>query len=100
MPKKTKREKIIAEYRRKLQHVTKASGNPSENVTSTKTDTTLPASNPFPYQFNKSISPTPRYVQSVDTTEFTAIRQDLTKTLILAAISIMIELAFYLKLKT
>lgn len=68
MPKKTKQEKIIAEYRRKFQYT---------------------YAQPIP------LSPPTQKSQTVDTSEFTQIRRDLVKTLVLAAIAIAIEFIFY-----
>lgn len=75
MPKKTKREKIIAEYRR-------THGSLNE-----------PAS--FAYQFTATSSPVPQKREPVDMTEFTEIRRDLMKTLVLAVFAIIIEFIFY-----
>lgn len=76
MPKKTKKEKIIAEYRRKHEP------HPDTAIS-------------FQYQLNTPAFVPSQQAQSVDTTEFHEIRRDLAKTLILAVISIAIELVFY-----
>jgi len=68
MPKKTKREKIIAEYRRKLTSIRE----------------TVPASTPYVYQPKSSASSNATAFQPMDQ----AIRRDLIKTLILASIAI------------
>ena len=73
MPKKTKREKIIAEYRRKLTSIRE----------------TVPASTPYVY-YTKSSAPSNAVAfQPMDQ----AIRKDLIKTLILAVIAIGGEIA-------
>ena len=74
MPKKTKREKIIAEYRRKRDELM------SE---------TVPTPTPYVYQEKSSASSKTTAFQPMDQ----AIRRDLIKTLILASIAIGGEVA-------
>lgn len=74
MPKKTKREKIIAEYRRKRDELM------SE---------TTPTPTPYVYQAKSSASFNTTAAQPIDR----AIRRDLVKTLILASIAIGGEVA-------
>ena len=74
MPKKTKREKIIAEYRRKRDELTRE---------------TVPTPTPYVYQTKSSASFNTTAFQPIDR----AIRRDLVKTLILASIAIGGEVA-------
>lgn len=78
MPKKTKREKIIAEYRRKLQGIRGATPASPEQVN----DTLMSEQTDNPVAV----------VQPIDR----AIRRDLVKTLILAAVAIGAEVALSL----
>ncbi|MEK7129603.1 MAG: hypothetical protein AAB803_01165 [Patescibacteria group bacterium] len=91
MPKKTKREKIIADYRKKLQRVQQlqesspTSANPSPGIQApvntyrfiTRTQTSLPAS------------------KAAAESELIYIKHDLTKTLLLASLAIGGELALF-----
>lgn len=74
MPKKTKREKIIAEYRRKRDEFIRE---------------TVPTPTPYVYQAKSSASSNTTAFQPMDQ----AIRRDLIKTLILASIAIGGEVA-------
>jgi hypothetical protein len=94
MPKKTKKEKLIAEARRIIRET---------QVTSNQTNTTISVGG-----FNKAtLSNTLQIPNSkgksiaseTDAIEFTAIRQDIFRTVLLAAIAVVIEIAFYIKLK-
>jgi hypothetical protein len=87
MPKKTKRQKILARQRR---HVLSSLSTVTPSAQLPKTDD---ASQTFSFQ----LSPPP--VKSVTTAddleELTVIKRDLTKTLILAVIAVVIELGVY-----
>lgn len=74
MPKKTKREKIIAEYRRKRDELMSKA---------------VPSPTPYVYQAKSSASFNTTASQLIDQ----AIRRDLIKTLILASIAIGGEVA-------
>ncbi|MEK7543441.1 MAG: hypothetical protein AAB557_01090 [Patescibacteria group bacterium] len=84
MPKKTKKEKIIAQYRRKLQGLHETV--PASTVLKQSTRLTqTPSSSPFVYQAKTNDSHgTVTAIQPIDQ----AIRKDLVKTLMLAAIAI------------
>ena len=94
MPKKTKKEKIIAEYRRKLQTVQFV--NPKTEFTNhlfkqTPQQQPLAHIAPLPVLSTKPLTPE-------NTSEIIAIKHDLIKTLILASIAITIELLLYYRL--
>lgn len=83
MPKKTKREKIIAQYHRKLSNL---DVHPNETMKS------------YTYSYNNSVTPlvTPKdATQAHDQT----IKRDLMKTLILASIAIGGEIVLSLIMK-
>lgn len=86
MPKKTKKEKIIAEYRRRLQSVpmaqTPAVSVKTENI-STPVQFVLPKVKEQQVSGASAISLNPN--------EFTIIKRDLVKTLILTAVIIVCE---------
>lgn len=78
MPKKTKKEKIIAQYRRKLSTIREA------------VPMTLAATSPSPYVYQAKNSASHRVVLAVQPIDH-AIRRDLIKTLILATVAIVGE---------
>lgn len=87
MPKKSKREKILAEARRRVrtEHVLTASPAPSPIAEHTHT-----------FQFKApSLQGIPARTGTSDGTELTAIKKDLSKTIILAGIAIAAELVLY-----
>src|SRR5688572_30372415 len=88
MPKKSKKEKIIAEQKRRL--------HPHNPVTpQVLMDSAVQQSPTFKFQLNKKhIIPSVETTYS-DQTELTAIKHDLTKTLILAFVAVSAELALY-----
>ena len=94
MPKKTKREKILAEYRRKISAFT-----PSVHVSAPKESLTSMTPSPFQsvFTYQKKESPIPA-INSVLQEEYKTIRKDLAKTLILACVMVSIELAVYWKI--
>lgn len=97
MPKKTKKEKIIAEYRRKLQA---AAVNSPEAATKqpAKTQPGLP---PATYQFSHfNPKPPTSPAVSVDQTGLSLIRRDLLKTLALTSIALAIEFILYWQFKS
>lgn len=88
MPKKSKREKIIAEQKRKRHTLTPVT--PQVFM-----DSAVQQASIFKFQLNKKhIAPPVEKIYS-DQTELTAIKHDLTKTLILAFVAVSIELALY-----
>lgn len=87
MPKKTKREKIIAEYRRKIQ-LTRASSSTSPSPVHSYTFQPLTA--------NTTMHQT---VPMGETTDLTTIRKDLIKTLLLAVAAISVEIGLYWKFR-
>jgi hypothetical protein len=76
MPKKTKREKILAEHRRNVSHTDGSSSS---------------------YSFQ--IPQKQKEIIAGNTHELHVIQHDLMRTLILAAIAVCIELVLYWKLK-
>jgi len=84
MPKKTRRQKILAQQRRHIQS-TPSSVSPSSYVPQTN----IPS---VTFQFQPSHTPVKVIENSDDREELTVIKKDLTKTLILAMIAIAIEL--------
>ncbi len=76
MPKKTKKQKILADQRRQQTHVH------------------LETSSPVSFQFQ--LTPTkPKYEAPQNDAELTAVRADITKTIGLAILAIAIELVVY-----
>lgn len=99
MPKKTKKEKIIAEYRRKLQTV---SGNPApkvETYQSVVSEKSPNSSSIQPtYQLNTQQTVSEQrtsQTSAIDLHDLIAIRHDLIKTILLAAATISVELLLY-----
>ncbi len=100
MPKKTKKEKIIAEYRRKLQTV---AGTPPTRKEETHqafvTEKSPRTSSVQPvYQLDKQQNVSEKGNSETSTIELhdlIAIRHDLIKTVLLAAATISVELLLY-----
>lgn len=96
MPKKTKKEKIIAEYRRKLQSkLVNEIQRKSDILNSSAHDVSALSTTPV-YNL-KSVERKNPSITAIPATEATlsdimAIRHDLAKTLTLAAVAIMTEL--------
>jgi len=87
MPKKTKKQKILAQQRRHLQ-LTPSSISPSADVEQTNVSSVT-----FQYQPSQVLEKT--IENPKDREDLTVIRKDLTKTLILAAIAIAVELVVH-----
>ncbi|MBI3343227.1 hypothetical protein HY032_03650 [Candidatus Gottesmanbacteria bacterium] len=85
MPKKTKKEKIIAEYRRRLQGIRETVLTSSEHINESPTPRLAHPSSPYVYQTKTN---TPHNTMTVALPMDRAIRRDLIKTLILAAVAI------------
>jgi hypothetical protein len=79
MPKKTKRQKILARQRRHIQ-LTPSSVTPTVSAT---------------FRFQESHAPVKPIETVDDREELDVIRKDLTKTLILAVIAVVIELGVH-----
>ncbi|MFZ5844908.1 MAG: hypothetical protein ACOY0S_00375 [Patescibacteria group bacterium] len=77
MPKKTRKEKIIAEYHRRL--ATLQPKSTPDNVTSI----------PLPARASTTFRPT---LETVVYPQLTVIKKDLIKTLVLSAVAITVEL--------
>jgi hypothetical protein len=95
MPKRTKREKILADARRIVQQA-------HQNSKITLSDESSRGSIPelgkgYTFKAYQNVSPVATETIS-DVKEFTAIRKDLIKTVILAGAAIGIELLLYLKI--
>jgi hypothetical protein len=92
MPKKTKREKILARARRIIQE---QSSNRS-NLPSVTTEQYPAAHVDNSYSFKPVSVPAVKYKQNDDDVrEFAAIRTDLIKTMILSAAAVIIEIILY-----
>jgi hypothetical protein len=89
MPKKTKREKIIAEYRRKLQHVDAFSSGNDRLTRQTPIVVQTQVSSPFVYQ--PKATPNRQSDAADDKTSEREIRRDMAKTMLLAIIAISSE---------
>jgi hypothetical protein len=87
MPKKTKRQKILAQRRRRIQ-LTSSSVTPSDHIP----ETTLPAAT---FHFQEPHAPMKHVENADDREELGVIKKDLTKTLILASIAVVFELVMY-----
>src|SRR5258706_9533955 len=88
MPKKSKKEKIIAEQKRKLHvHLPLAS-----SAITSGAEQQAPT---FQFQLTKKQPTYPPAQTYSDQAELIAIKRDLTKTLVLAFIAVSIELALY-----
>jgi len=87
MPKKTKRQKILAQQRRHI---------PATLYPTPKTvhqqEATIP---PTTFHFQQSHSSVKLQENHADKEELTVIQKDITKTLILAALAIIIELGVH-----
>lgn len=77
MPKKSKKEKILADLRRRVH---------------TEPSVTTPT---FRFQLKKEADAAPRQTTGSQKTELTAIKKDLSKTVILAALAIAAEVIIY-----
>ncbi len=89
MPKKTRREKILAEQRRKAP-------SPERSFPSVTAQNAIQTPGTFSFQASPHLIP--RHIEEPDTHELSVIQHDLTKTVILAAIAIFIELGAYMML--
>jgi acyl-CoA thioesterase FadM len=88
MPKKSKREKILADYRRKIQ---------TQQSLTVHLPTLVKEETSLNFQFKLKNEPqTPiRQSSAQDVTELVAIKRDLSKTFILATLAIAAELIIY-----
>ena len=91
MPNKTKRQKILAEKRR---HTTSTLSSNAPSVPVPEINTPAPV-----FRFQGSHVPSIPADTAYDREELTVIQKDLTKTLILALIAILIELGMYQMLR-
>jgi len=98
MPKKTKKEKLIAEYRRKLQSL------PQLSQTSPLGDEIKPSQRDIHTSSSYTLQtpPQPKHVHEVSSVltpdqqqEFSAIRKDLNWTLILVALMLSVEFGIW-----
>ena len=78
MPKKSKKEKILADRRRltQVEHI-------------------QPLPPPFQFPLNNTTSVVPKNESGQSTNELSAVKRDLTKTFILAVLAIAAEVAIY-----
>ncbi|MDP1721858.1 MAG: hypothetical protein Q8L37_01480 [Candidatus Gottesmanbacteria bacterium] len=90
MPKKTKKEKIIAQYRRKLQQIHETALPIAERISQSQNAKQTTPSTPFVFQATTNVThATPTQILPMDQ----AIRRGLVKTLILASMAIGAEVA-------
>ena len=102
MPKKTRKEKIIAEYRRRLQAsaasrpaaIYETSQNSHKNAPSLQTAPIYKLTGPA----NKDVPKITTSSPAAGLSDFPAIRHDLAKTLMLAVIAVTTELLLYWKI--
>lgn len=98
MPKKTKKEKIIAEYRRKLQRSIGASAPKNTDVSQNQSEPISQLSSEPIYKIGNVIAKKQDVQRPASVlTDFNAIRMDLVKTITLAAAAIVTELILYWK---
>jgi hypothetical protein len=94
MPKKTRREKIIADARRIIQQA-KNEHLQTNNLPQNKVE--IKNNHPniqLPYQIKTSFKQNQSNDQT-DQTEFIAIKKDLTKTIVLSLIAVAVEFIIY-----
>ena len=92
MPKKTKKEKLIAQYRRKLQQL---EGTPIQPTIHTNAEPILPTISDYVLPkdvLKREVTPT---TLALDKNEFLAIQKDLVKTLIIICFFFGIEFALW-----
>jgi len=92
MAKKTKKEKIIADLRRKLRFTDYSLETPATEKITKETSQNTPLPSP-------SNSPPPIQTQSLYIYPLQLIRKDLTKTLLLSILTISLEIALFLILE-
>jgi hypothetical protein len=96
MPKKTKKEKALAQARRLIQNARLHSSiEIPQTAHRTVSDVQIPSS--FQYQA-KSAPVISAKTEVIDQQEFVSIRKDILKTVILASVAIAFEFIVYLKL--
>jgi hypothetical protein len=97
MPKKTKKEKALAQARRIIQSARlQSSIAPSQSVHVTQTETYTPST--FEFKAKPIASSISAKTEKSDEKEFSAIRKDIAKTVILAGAAIAFEFIVYLRL--
>jgi hypothetical protein len=84
MPKKTRRQKILAKKRRHFLSAVTPNSQPIQTPSPTAT-----------FHFNVSHEPIKSVSSADDREELTVIKKDLTKTLVFALIAVAIELGLY-----
>lgn len=91
MPKKTRKEKILSEARRIIQQ-----SQNSQNIRTSESDKQMISERKLPYNYqvrtSQSVSNT---LIKTDEKEFTVIKRDLIKTVMLTITAIVIELVLY-----
>lgn len=96
MPKRTRREKLRAD---RLRHIHTVVQSPPRQ-SGANVDEPVQSQTPFTYRMttNRVTSSTQQVPSGVDLVEFTAIKQDIMKTVFLATIAIGLELLLYFKI--
>jgi hypothetical protein len=96
MPKKTKKEKALAQARRIVQNARIQSSSDVLQTVQTKASDVRPVST---FEFKvKPVASVIAKTSASDEQEFIAIRKDIIKTVVLAGIAIACEFVVYLKL--
>jgi len=93
MPKKTRREKILARTHR-LNREFQSLPTRSPPI---DTDSRQKQSNPYSYTATQTLKSQKSAVKDSDMNEFVAIRKDLAKTALLATLAIVVEFLLYLQ---
>ena len=96
MPKKTKKEKALAQARRIVQNARLQSSIAPPHINQTeKTEVHIPST----FEFTaKTVPASPSKTEKTDEQEFGAIRKDIVKTVVLAGAAIAFEFIVYLRL--
>jgi len=92
MPKKTKKEKLIAQYRRKLQQL---EGTPVQKSTHATTEPVSTTSSNYVLPKNISKQEVTPTTLALPANEFIGIKKDLIKTLIVICVFFGIEFALF-----
>lgn len=96
MPKKTKKEKALAQARRIILNARDQSPSSIPQIVQIKQPDVRPVST-FEFK-SKPVTPVSAKLSVSDEQEFIAIRKDIVKTVVLASIAIAFEYVVYLKL--
>ena len=90
MPKKTRKEKLLAQQRRQ---VTKPSFSPPSNPVVSTQASAMPS-----FQYNATVQSKINHTTAIDTQELQTIKTDLLKTILFAMLAIGTEIGIYWQL--